>query len=311
MNLYSRLFFGTTLLLIVVPTLFAAPLPAPDTPAVAAVRQFVAARMAGQVEPAYALLSATSQAQFPKDQIDQFVVYVQSGNFSHDAQSSPASLKPLVALLMDYRNVLHFKFRVLSASPADPSVVLVRDFQVGSLPDSAKVLNICTITDTAANGVVRLDIQKTMVRAAPFVMQGITNAQRAISSSNLKQLSLAIVQYAQDNDLKLPDADKWVDEIMPYVKSEAVFRDPSAPAGEKWSYAFNRNLSGVSLAKLDIPATTVMLFESNSGVKNANDTGESIPVPGHHEGGTDYALADGHVKWFADGTKLSFLLSGK
>ncbi len=54
-----------------------------------------------------------------------------------------------------------------------------------------------------------------------------------------------------------------------------------------------------------------LLFESTAGVKNAADTGDSVPMPGRHNGGTDYALADGHVKWEADGAKPSFLLTGK
>lgn len=311
MNTDFRLFFGIVLLLVLAPALSAAPAAAPDTPAVAVVRQYVAARLAGQVDPAYVLLSVGSQTQFPKGIIDQYATYLQSDAFLHDTKSFPAGFKPLIALFTDYRNVMHFKFRVLSASPTDPSVVLVRAFQVGSPPDSVRVLNICTTTDTAANGAIRLDSEKTMMLIDPIFPKQRTAVQRASSSSNLKQLALGIIQYVQDHDEKLPDADKWVDEIYPYIKSEAIFRDPSAPAGEKWSYAYNRTLSGVSLVKFDSPATTVMLFESNLGVKNANDTGESIPVPGRHQGGTDYALADGHVKWFADGTKLSFLLSGK
>ena len=311
MNSHLRLFFSIVLLLTFASALFAAPAAVPDTPAVAVVRQFVAARLAGQVDPAYVLLYTTTQPQLPKGQIDQYAAYLQSGAFSHDTQSFPPSIKPLIALFMDYHNVLHFKFRVLGASPTDPSVVQVRAFQVGSPPDSVKVLNICTVADTAANGAIRLDSEKTVMLLDPSFSKQRTIAQRAISRSNLTQLALGIIQYTQDHDEKLPDADKWVDEIMPYVKTEAIFRDPSAPAGEKWSYAYNRNLSGVSLAKLDSPASTVMLFESKMGVKNANDTGESIPMPGRHQGGTDYAQSDGHVEWLADGTKLSFLLSGK
>jgi hypothetical protein len=171
MNSHFRLFFGITLLLTFVPALSADPATVPDTSAVAVVRQFVAARLAGQAEPAYSLLSTTSQAQFPKGQIDHFSAYIQSSAFSHDTRSFPADFKPLAALLCDYRNVLHFKFRVLSASPTDPSIVLVRAFQVGSPPDSVKVLSICTITDTAANGAVRLDTQKTMMRLDPKLTQ--------------------------------------------------------------------------------------------------------------------------------------------
>ena len=304
----SRLFLTVAPLLILAPALFATPAAVPDTPAVAVVRQYVAARLAGQVDPAYALLSTATQAQLPKDQIDKFA---ESKTLAQDLSSVPPTAKPLIALMMDFHNVLHFKFRVLGASPLDASVVLVRAYQVGTPLSSALVMKVATSSDAVANGAIRIESEKTLMLNDPNFSKQRTTAQQATSESNLKQLSLSIMQYTQDHDDKLPDADKWVDEIYPYVKSEAIFRDPSAPAGEKWSYAYNRTLSDVSLSKLDGPSSTVMLFESNSGLKNASDTGESIPIPGRHHGGSDFAYADGHIKWCADGTKQSYLLSGK
>ncbi len=308
MKSHSHRFLAVALLLTLAPALSAAPAAVPDTPAVAVVRQYVAARLAGQVDPAYALLSTATQAQLPKDQIDKFA---ESKTLVQDISSVPPGVKPLIALMMDFHNVLHFKFRVLGASPLDASVVLVRAYQVGTPLSSALVMKVATSSDAAANGAIRIESEKTLMLNDPSFPKQRTTAQQATSESNLKQLALGIMQYTQDHDERLPDADKWVDEIYPYVKSEAIFRDPSAPAGEKWSYAYNRTLSGVSLAKLDSPASTVMLFESNTGLKNASDTGESIPLPGRHQGGTDFSYADGHVKWYADGTKLSFLLNGK
>jgi len=73
----------------------------------------------------------------------------------------------------------------------------------------------------------------------------------------------------------------------------------------------NANLSGKSIVQLDDPTKTVMFFESVSGAKNASDTGQSVPRPGRYSGTTDYAFADGHVKRFPDGTKVSYRLDGK
>jgi len=281
---------------------------AADTPTVAVVRQYVAAHLAGKGDAAYALLSPDTQVQFPAGGREQLARDLTRPEM---LKSLPPALLPVVALFADIHDTLHFKFRVLGASPGDPSVVLVRTYQVGTPAESVKVLKVATVSDPAAGGVIRVDGEKTMLLAAPEMAGMRAKAQQAASQSNLKQIALGIIQYTQDNDEHLPDADKWVDEIMPYVKSEAIFRDPSAPAGEKWSYAFNRTLSRAPVAQLDSPASTVMLFESSKGTKNASDTGESVPNPGRHSGGTDYALADGHVKWLADGTKLSYTLSGK
>lgn len=288
----------------------AAPAAVPDTPAVAAVRQYVADHLAGQEDKAYALLSMNTQALLPVAQRERVANSVTNPD---TLKSMPPAVLPLYALFVDTHNLLHFKFRVLGPSPDDPNLVLVRTYQVGTPPDSVKTLKIVTVADTGAGGAIRVDAEKTMLLTAPELAGRRDNAQTASSQSNLKQLSLGIIQYVQDHDETMPDGDKWVDEIYPYVKSEAVFRDPSAPAGEKWSYAFNRNLSGAKLAALASPATTVLLFESTLGAKNAADTGESVPQPGRHQGGTDYAFSDGHVKWLRDGTTPapSFLRTGQ
>jgi len=70
------------------------------------------------------------------------------------------------------------------------------------------------------------------------------NARRASCSSNLKQLSLAVVQYGQDNDEQVPSSwvgdnawqysqpnpdnpmSKWMDSVYPFVKSVDVYHCP-------------------------------------------------------------------------------------
>ena len=292
-------------------SVYAAPLPAAsppasaaaDTPAVAVVRQFLAARSAGRYDAAYALLSASSQQIIPKAQFA-------AGNaspFGSD-RAMPLILLGIGNLFVDTYNIKGYMFTVIGPDPAKPAVVLVRADRA-AVP--AMTLRLLTVTDPAAHA-PRLDMIGSLERTAPKEFASARErAKRDISVSNLKQLALGIIQYTQDHDEIMPDADKWCDEILPYVKTEAIFRDPSAPAGEKWSYAYNRALSHVSLYQIVAPAQAVMLFESTAGVKNASDTGQSVPVPGRHLGGTDYAQADGHVKWERDGTKLSYRLDGK
>ena len=75
------------------------------------------------------------------------------------------------------------------------------------------------------------------------------NARRASCSSNLKQLSLAVVQYDQDNDEQVPSSwvgnngwqysspdpvnpkSKWMDSIYPFVKSVDVYHCPDDVGG--------------------------------------------------------------------------------
>ena len=280
------------------------PVAAAPTPAVALVRQYLDARAQGQAERAYALLSPETQANYPADHREEIARQLTGPDM---LRTLPPGVLPVVALFADIHDALHFRFRALGPSPDDPAIVLVRAYQVGTPLSTVKTLQVATVADAGAGGALRLDGIKTITLAAPEMMQ---KARQATSQSNLKQLSLGIIQYIQDNDMKLPDADKWADEILPYVKNEAVFRDPAAP-DLKYGYAFNRALSGVLMTTLEDPAATVLLFESTAGKKNAADTGASVPMPGRHNGGTDYALADGHVKWEADGTRPSFLTTGK
>ena len=78
----------------------------------------------------------------------------------------------------------------------------------------------------------------------PAFARARENARRASCQSNLKQIGLGMLQYAQDYDeVSVPDqfgsqsqnwhSDKgndykWMDAIFPYVKSEQIFDCPSA-----------------------------------------------------------------------------------
>ncbi len=307
MNLRSVFLIGTLAALSLITPAFAAPPPAvtpqADTPAVAVVREFLADRAAGKYDAAYALLSANAKQVLP------FKEFIAGDSSPLGADPSlPAAFLGIGNLFADTHNRRGYTFTVISPDPSDPKVVLVQAVQPKT---PALTLRLLTVTEPATL-MPRLDLLGSLERTAPeeFVRARV-RAQRDSSQSNLKQLALGVIQYTQDHDERMPDAATWVDEIMPYVKTEAIFHDPSAPAGEKWSYAYNRTLSHQPLAALDSPAQTIMLFESTAGVKNASDTGQSVPVPGRHLGGTDYAQADGHVKWVKDGAKLSFKLTGQ
>lgn len=57
------------------------------------------------------------------------------------------------------------------------------------------------------------------------------SARRSSCQSNLKQIGIGLQQYVQDYDERLPDinGDTWVELSQPYLKSEQIFRCPSAP----------------------------------------------------------------------------------
>src|SRR5215210_107980 len=77
----------------------------------------------------------------------------------------------------------------------------------------------------------------------PVFARARENARRASCQSNLKQLSLGMIQYVQDYDERLVYTTygeaSWRIRIFPYVKSSQVYFCPSAPkAGSTSSLPF-------------------------------------------------------------------------
>ena len=80
----------------------------------------------------------------------------------------------------------------------------------------------------------------------PVFARARENARRSSCTSNLKQIGLGIIQYAQDYDEKLPRnwvgsngtdyngnpiGVKWMDMVQPYIKSTQLFNCPSDSVG--------------------------------------------------------------------------------
>ena len=120
-------------------------------------------------------------------------------------------------------------------------------------------------------------------------------AKRVACISNLKQITTAAYMYAKDHDDTLPDADKWVDQVMVYLENAELF---SCPASDlEYAYAMNGALSGVKMEDIEKPSEVVIFFESNLGVRNAHGNADDAADPPRHDGGNVYAFADSHVAW--------------
>lgn len=125
--------------------------------------------------------------------------------------------------------------------------------------------------------------------------------------SNIKQIGIAIVMYEADFDDHYPRVGPWMDEILPDMKSEDMFRCPQAPSkpgeGKKvYGYAMNRPLAGRDASHIKQPATAIVLFDSANLERNVMGGPSLLPKPGRHVSrengpGNNVGYADTHSKW--------------
>jgi len=165
----------------------------------------------------------------------------------------------------------------------------------------------------------------------PVFARARENARRSSCQSNLKQLGLGFIQYAQDYDEKLPAGDNsnfasgntfatgWGGRIFPYVKSGQVYTCPSdtgsaSAPNSLVSYAANRDLTienfnfsgfqetGVTaLSGFNATAKTVLLFE-------AQGNGVNLSTPS--DGGSRYSSTPNKNDWTNSYTNWSTGLIG-
>jgi prepilin-type N-terminal cleavage/methylation domain-containing protein/prepilin-type processing-associated H-X9-DG protein len=162
----------------------------------------------------------------------------------------------------------------------------------------------------------------------PVFARAREKARQASCQSNLKQLALAMLMYAQDYDETFagecscgcPHVDYtcWRDRMYPYVKNLQIFQCPSHTIGLGTPDQIAGNygiachvVSGRKLSEVRRPAEVAMLAESygQQHLKRYNPGG--VPICGNnccggdirqayrfsHNEGMNIAYADGHVKW--------------
>ncbi len=142
----------------------------------------------------------------------------------------------------------------------------------------------------------------------PVFARARENARRASCLSNLKQIGLGVMMYAQDYDERYPQAYNyttakfWRDTIQPYTKSTQVFICPSSSSTDtlNGNYGANTRLfpfstyspNSISLAAVPSPSTGYMLLDygtyyaSYSNVSGDSSTSHSF-LPGMGQEGAN------------------------
>lgn len=128
----------------------------------------------------------------------------------------------------------------------------------------------------------------------PMFGRARENARRSSCQSNLKQVSLAALQYVRDYDETWVLSPNWEAALYPYAKNIAIFSCPTSRMG----YAYNINLSGALMTLVEEPQEMAMFYEPRNPT-NA-DGGNDWNFQGVHAGGSNVAFNDGHVKWFKE-----------
>lgn len=158
----------------------------------------------------------------------------------------------------------------------------------------------------------------------PVFARARENARRASCQSNLKQLSLGIMQYTQDYDDRLVPSlsdtgsnPAWFARLDPYLKSQQIFYCPSDSLngpqngvlafsnisyGYNWLWLHFASCSpnsyacpGAALSSIPETARTVMLADSARVLNDYAINQDCQPI---HFEGSNVAFVDGHVKWF-------------
>ncbi len=168
----------------------------------------------------------------------------------------------------------------------------------------------------------------------PVFARARENARRASCQSNLKQISLGMMQYTQDYDEKFSPAqgtdvangdnpNTIAVTLQPYLKSTQIFICPSAPSttsvvsppgSEKdgrwqttagvagWNstsegtYGINSGLNGISQGEVASSSLTPMFFDCANYEGGASGDGV-VRAASRHLEGLNFAYVDGHVKF--------------
>ncbi|MHB8996901.1 MAG: prepilin-type N-terminal cleavage/methylation domain-containing protein [Armatimonadota bacterium] len=166
----------------------------------------------------------------------------------------------------------------------------------------------------------------------PVFAKARAKARQAMCLSNMRQLTTAILSYAQDYDERLtmsmsynPSQTGWWYLVKPYIDPgipvvatarkgilvcpdyESSYPDGVVSTYPACSYAPNSYImaanSASSLAECNAPSQLVMLAPGRNSIgtygrDDASGDPNYMAARGRHNEGANYGFCDGHAKWY-------------
>jgi prepilin-type processing-associated H-X9-DG protein len=152
------------------------------------------------------------------------------------------------------------------------------------------------LAGTIVSAVCLLLVPIPLAMLLPALAKAKQKATTVQCMSNIKQLNLALIMYADDNKGRFPSGTTWCDSLKPYLaNSTSQFVCPLGTPNQRCHYALNSQLAGVSPKDIQAPAQTVLIFEIDGGW-NVSGGRELLPAKGRHNGACAFGFADGHAE---------------
>lgn len=147
----------------------------------------------------------------------------------------------------------------------------------------------------------------------PVFAQARMKGQQTRCLSNVKQIGIATVMYANDFDDRLPPGATWMDATEKYAEYPRIFACPAVSrpglltprVGGKYGYAVNTSLSGKTAKSIKDPGKVIWVFESSDLARNATGDPSTSPAPNRHGPGRTEGYADGHAAFVKSASSTS------
>jgi prepilin-type N-terminal cleavage/methylation domain-containing protein/prepilin-type processing-associated H-X9-DG protein len=142
----------------------------------------------------------------------------------------------------------------------------------------------------------------------PVFAKAQAKAKSTACLANIRQLTTAMIMYAQDNRGMYPKADSWAGDIEDKVGNRKLFTCPLDDKGDGYiSYGMNSVLfhpdgTGIKTDSVTSPSEVAMYIDATSkqfpdcGIVPSGNAKNILSIATRHDGGASVSYCDGHAE---------------